>query len=93
MRNSTSLIAALFGAGLLMSAASAFAAEPVQPAAAQVCRTADGAITKCMPAKAAAAAQPRVMQVARTSLDRNTCNRQPTKIERDTCLNRVESTA
>jgi len=93
MRKSTSLIGALFGAGLLMSAAAALAAEPTSPAAPQgVCRTADGAITKCAPVKAGAV-QPRVMQVARTTLDRNTCNRQPTKIERDTCLNRVESTA
>lgn len=98
MRNSTTLIKLALGAGAILSAVFVQAAEPAQaPVPKADCRavndaTADG--RKCATGKTApAAARPRLMQVTRATLDRNICNRQATKIERDTCLNRVESTA
>jgi hypothetical protein len=97
MRKSTSLSSLLVGAGALLSATFVQAVEPGPAAAPQVtCRTTDARTwsgQKCVTSKPARAAQVRPIQVSRSTLDRSTCNRQATKIERDTCLNRVESTA
>ena len=97
MRKSTALMSILLGAGAILPGTFVQAAEPGQASAPQAaCRTSMGIAAgaqKCLAPKTTQAAPARLTQVARATLDRNVCNRQATKIERDTCLNRVESTA
>ena len=45
------------------------------------------------PIRAAQQISPASARVAKATLDRRTCGRLQTKLERDTCLNRVEATA